>query len=87
MVIARVALGDPFHAKEVHRESRRPPERYAGGLHDSIIANPGPIRGHPKRRQGHQELMIFNALQAYPAFVVQYRVGQPKQKPKKNKGR
>merc|ERR1711879_822175 len=56
MIIARVALGDPYFAKSTLSKVRHPPERSCGdGLHDSVIANPGPMQGHPGKKQNHQE--------------------------------
>ena len=75
MIVARVALGDPYYALEALRDHRRPPQRDSGsGLHQSVVANPGRMANHPKRRQAHQEFVIFDVAQAYPCFVVQYRV-------------
>ena len=79
LIIARVALGDPYLAREVaeHRpERRRPPVKSGkqGVTYDSIIVNPGPIRGHPQREQVHQEFVLFDREQAYPCFVVQYHL-------------
>ena len=73
LIISRVALGDAYVAKEVIKE-RRPPVRNAawGDTYDSIVVEPGPVQGHQQGRQIHQEFVIFNNQQAYPAFVVQY---------------
>jgi len=76
VIIARVALGDAYFTKKALSEKvRRPPERESGqGTYDSIIANPGPMLGHHRKHQDHQECVIFEKGQAYPAFVVQYTV-------------
>ena len=81
LIIARVSLGDPYFAREVAEcrpgpERRRPPVKSGkqGVTYDSTIVNPGPIRGHPKREQVHQEFVIFDREQAYPCFVVQYHL-------------
>ena len=50
MIIARVALGDPFYTSMTLPNVRHPPTRSAShGLHDSVIANPGTMKGkhHP----------------------------------------
>ena len=73
LIIARVALGDAFHASSTQYGARRPPNRPgARGMHGSVVVNPGPIIGHHSPVQVHQEFVIFNGEQAYPAFVVQY---------------
>ena len=74
VIVAR--LGDPFYIKKVLKGIRRPPKRcFDHGLHDSVVANPGPMFGHhDPDGQGHQEFVIFDAAQAYPCFVVQYAV-------------
>eukprot|EP00439_Symbiodinium_sp_Y106_P071462 s811_g12.t2 len=73
LIIARVALGDAFHASQTRKGERRPPKRAgATGTHGSVVVNPGPIQGHHNPNQIHQEFVIFDREQAYPAFVVQY---------------
>ncbi|CAE7541688.1 Parp12, partial [Symbiodinium necroappetens] len=73
LIIARVALGDAFHASQTRKGERRPPNRDgATGTHGSVVVNPGPIHGHHNPNQIHQEFVIFDREQAYPAFVVQY---------------
>ena len=74
LIISRVALGDAYLAMETLEEERRPPLRNAacGDTYDSIVVEPGPMLGHPDGRQIHQEFVIFDNQQAYPAFVVQY---------------
>merc|ERR1711968_391645 len=68
MLLARVALGDPYYATEVDKTLRRPPQReQSSRLYDSIIANPGPMAGHQRGYQDHQEFVIFDKAQAYPA--------------------
>jgi len=75
VILARVALGDPFYTKSVFWEKRRPPLRSNGqGLHQSIVANPGWIKGHTSNPQCHQEFVIFDVAQAYPTYIVQYVV-------------
>ena len=75
LIIARVALGDAYYASSTQYGARRPPNRVGKpGTHGSIAVRPGPISGHhgPNQLQVHQELVIFDREQAYPAFVVQY---------------
>ena len=73
LIIARVALGDAYVAKEA-RNDRRPPMRAGSGTYDSIVVKPGFISGHHNSQQIHQEFVIFDREQAYPCYVVQYRV-------------
>jgi len=73
VIIARVALGDSYVATETRKKERRPPVRSASsGTYDSIVVKPGLIKGHHKPNQVHQEYVIFDREQAYPAFVVEY---------------
>ena len=73
LIIARVALGDAYHASCTQYGARRPPNRSgAPGTHGSVVVNPGPISWHHSPTQVHQEFVVFDREQAYPAFVVQY---------------
>ena len=73
LIIARVALGDAYYASETRYGARRPPNRSGtAGTHSSVVVKPGPMRWHPQGYQAHQEFVIFDREQAYPAFVVQY---------------
>ena len=73
LIIARVALGDAYHASGTLYGERRPPNRTgAAGTHGSVAVNPGAVTGHHMPAQVHQEFVIFDREQAYPAFVVQY---------------
>ena len=76
VIIARVALGDPFYAKEKMLHVRRPPlsDKAVGVTYDSIVVNPGPVWGHHNSSQLHQEFVLFDREQAYPCYVVQYEV-------------
>ena len=74
LIIARVALGDAYRAQETHKNKRAPPMRSDGGVYDSIVVNPGPIKGHAQQCQVHQEYVIFGQDQAYPCYVVQYEL-------------
>ena len=72
LIIARVALGDSYVARETRLNQRRPPVRPSAGTYDSIVVKPGPIDGHQNQQQFHQEFVIFDRDQAYPCYVVQY---------------
>ncbi|CAE7701712.1 Tnks [Symbiodinium sp. CCMP2456] len=73
LIIARVALGDPYYAPATLKGNRRPPNRaLSTGTHGSVVVNPGQIHGHHNSHQAHQEFVIFDREQAYPCFVVQY---------------
>mmetsp|Transcript_79808 Transcript_79808/g.258153 ORF Transcript_79808/g.258153 Transcript_79808/m.258153 type:complete len:511 (+) Transcript_79808:106-1638(+) len=75
MILARVALGDPYFTKTLQKTARRPPDRENGnGHYDSVIANPGWMQNHKRQHQDHQELVIFDKGQAYPAYVIEYMV-------------
>ena len=75
LIISRVALGDIYLATETRKKERRPPlRRESSGTYDSIMGKPGPIHGHSKTAQIHQEFVIFDREQAYPCYVVQYEV-------------
>ena len=60
IIVARVALGDPFlTTSALGEKERRPPERphhAGGGAYDNVIANPGPMEKHHRGHQDHQEL-------------------------------
>ena len=79
LIVARVALGDPYYADSTWRSygtlsaSRRPPDRpradKAKGLtYDSIVAN-------ESRTQIHREFMLYDRRQAYPEYIVRFREG------------
>ena len=75
VIIAGVALGDPFYTLRNLRNEGRPPERESGhGVYDSVIANRGRMIGHHNDWQEHAEFIVSNFDQAYPSFVVQYRI-------------
>lgn len=75
LIIARVALGDAYHTTKTMWKEQRPPQKDKfGAVYDSVVVNPGYIKGHGKERQIHQEFVIFDKEQAYPAYVVQYEV-------------
>ena len=73
LIIARVALGDAYYASATRHGERRPPNRIgAAGTYGSVVVKPGVVTGHRKPMQIHQEFVVFDREQAYPAFVVQY---------------
>ena len=75
LIIARVALGDSYVAKETRKNDRRPPNRGgAPGTYDSVVVEFGLVSGHHNPQQIHQEYVIFDREQAYPCYVVQYTV-------------
>eukprot|EP00435_Cladocopium_sp_Y103_P033084 s2396_g8.t1 len=58
MLLARVAIGDPFYTE--------------GPRADSIIARPGIPNGQPGGVQSHMEVVTFDPGQAYPEFIVRF---------------
>ena len=76
LIIARVVLGDAYRAKETRFHERRPPVKHSilGATYDSIVVNPGLVKGHHQLKQIHQEFVIFDREQAYPCYVVQYEL-------------
>jgi hypothetical protein len=75
LILSRVIVGDPWYTDQVNTQCRKPPKRRGTNRdHDSIIAKPGAMDGHPEKWQTHQEFVIFNNDQAYPAFIIQYVV-------------
>ena len=74
MIIARVALGDAYYARETrYGQSKVPIKTESGVAYDSIVVNPGRIAGH-NSTQMHQEFVIVDDEQAYPCYVVQYEL-------------
>jgi len=73
IILARVALGDPHYTARVDQQLRRPPTKAGHTICcDSVIARPGPMRGHHSGTQSHQEFVIFEQMQAYPEYVLRY---------------
>ncbi|CAK9089119.1 Protein mono-ADP-ribosyltransferase PARP11 (ADP-ribosyltransferase diphtheria toxin-like 11) (ARTD11) (Poly [ADP-ribose] polymerase 11) (PARP-11) [Durusdinium trenchii] len=74
LIIARVALGDAYYARETrYGQSKVPIKTESGVAYDSIVVNPGRIAGH-NSTQMHQEFVIVDDEQAYPCYVVQYEL-------------
>eukprot|EP00435_Cladocopium_sp_Y103_P059591 s611_g21.t1 len=69
MLLARVAIGDPFYTADGCGNLSRPPEKN-GVRADSIIARPGTSHGPSDGRQNHLEVVTFDPAQAYPEFIV-----------------
>merc|ERR1712060_1025166 len=55
MLMARVALGQPYFTGHVLRDDARRPPKNGTSTCDSVVANPGPMRGHQNGHQDHQE--------------------------------
>jgi len=72
MLLARVALGRIHPARKVLTGRVLKPPALQGMPCDSVVANLGPMDGHPKNHQDHQELVIFDRAQAYPCYLVYY---------------
>eukprot|EP00435_Cladocopium_sp_Y103_P049245 s635_g14.t2 len=71
MLIARVAIGDPFYTPRGCADLSRP-EIKNGVRADSIIARPGIPNGQPAGIQSHMEVVTFDPGQAYPEFIVKF---------------
>lgn len=73
LIVARVALGDPFYTMSSLSKQRRPPERSTrtgwkpGLLYDSVVVNAG------DNNQVHRELILYDHKQAYPEYIVRFR--------------
>eukprot|EP00411_Alexandrium_monilatum_P028901 CAMPEP_0175384036 /NCGR_PEP_ID=MMETSP0095-20121207/28134_1 /TAXON_ID=311494 /ORGANISM="Alexandrium monilatum, Strain CCMP3105" /LENGTH=505 /DNA_ID=CAMNT_0016682439 /DNA_START=36 /DNA_END=1551 /DNA_ORIENTATION=+ len=67
LIVSRVVVGDFAVAEKVDRECRRPPLRPGTPrCCDSVVAKAGPMPGHSRGEQTHQEFVIFDKFQAYP---------------------
>lgn len=67
ILLCRVALGEPDHVTRPD-SSKRTPE----GACDSVVVNPAAEGGPPHKQ--HQELLIFDRRQAYPEFIIHFRI-------------
>merc|ERR1712137_412934 len=63
IIIAKVALGRVQYTQQVCQDRKKPDDG-----HDSVVANEGPVIGHGQGLQAHQEFVIFDKNQAYPAW-------------------
>ena len=73
LLIARVAIGDPYYATSNMSQQRRPPARSErwwgmGTLYDSVVAN-------ASSSQAHRELIVYDHRQCYPEYIVRYKEG------------
>ena len=73
ILVARVALGDPYYATSNMSNHRRPPNRNslfwsAGTTYDSVVAN-------SQGSQVHRELIIYDHRQVYPEYIIRYKEG------------
>jgi len=87
LLYCRVTLGRPYYTQNTLKSLRtlkKLPEMFQRGElsrkpdadgHDSVIANPGPITGHPCK-QVHREFIVFQGALSYPEFVVSVSCGQ-----------
>eukprot|EP00435_Cladocopium_sp_Y103_P034850 s3451_g9.t1 len=71
ILIARVAIGDPFYTPSYCKNESRPPMKN-GVRADSIIARPGIPNGQPGAVQSHLEVVTFDPAQAYPEFILRF---------------
>ena len=80
LILAWVVLADPYYTKKTLEKTRKPPDRphhdtgKSRGAFNSIVVNPGPMQGHHSGHQDHQEFVLFELTQAFPAYVIQYAV-------------
>ena len=42
--------------------------------HDSVIAKAGPIQGHHRKQQHHQEFITYNGKGVYPEFKIVFKL-------------
>ncbi|OLP88849.1 Pentatricopeptide repeat-containing protein, chloroplastic [Symbiodinium microadriaticum] len=84
IIVARVALGDPFYTAGAYDGSRCPPTKSFNHsdsddsdqedardiICDSLIARPGIKRGNLE--QSHMEIVTFAPEQAYPEFILRF---------------
>eukprot|EP00435_Cladocopium_sp_Y103_P053897 s611_g17.t1 len=71
ILLARVAIGDPFYAQGLCQDCSRPPEKN-GVRADSIIARPGIPNGLAGAVQSHMEVVTFDPAQVYPEFILRF---------------
>jgi len=73
MILARVALGDPFYAEgRMMSQKRAPQRRDHKCLFGSIIANVGIPNGQSLGTQQHREFVVFDGKRAYPDLAVYF---------------
>ncbi|CAE8604301.1 unnamed protein product [Polarella glacialis] len=67
LILFRVTLGQPEYAKQPDSSKIQP-----AAFCNSVVVNTGQEGGPP--RQEHQEILMFNSMQAYPDLVVFFRI-------------
>ncbi|CAK9020149.1 unnamed protein product [Durusdinium trenchii] len=82
VLVARVAIGDPFYTPKQCPDQKRPPKkpgsRCQGGAskttmeYDSIIAKPGIPNGQRNGQQAHMEFVTFALHQSYPEYILRF---------------
>lgn len=75
IILSLVSLGDYYVTDKTCSEWVRPPQHDSSSrrAYDSIIARSGPMQGHPYKNQTHEEYIIFNERQAYPAYILYFK--------------
>jgi len=73
MLVCRVCMGWPFRTTGQHGQKRIPPDNSAtpGRPFDSIFAGKGVAHGG---QQQHNEYVVFNSAQAYPEYLVHFKL-------------
>lgn len=72
LLLARVAIGDPYYTPGPYQGSRPPIRTGQEIRHDSIIAQPGIPNGQPGGVQAHMEVVTFAPEQAYPEYILRF---------------
>jgi len=67
IVLCRAVLGEPEYVRAPAVDKRAPADSC-----NSVVVNPGPEGGPPQ--QQHQELLLFDTRQAYPEFIIFFKV-------------
>lgn len=72
MILSLVTLGDYYVTDSVCKGMKVPPpkSKLDSRNADSVIAKSGPMEGHQHKVQTHDEYIIFDSKQAYPAFIL-----------------
>mmetsp|Transcript_33613 Transcript_33613/g.78457 ORF Transcript_33613/g.78457 Transcript_33613/m.78457 type:complete len:1219 (-) Transcript_33613:1649-5305(-) len=73
MLLCRVSMGWPFRTTGQHGQQRIPPDNSAtpGRPFDSIFAGKGVAHAG---QQQHNEYVVFNSAQAYPEYLVHFKL-------------
>lgn len=75
IILARVAIGDPFYTQAPQKSLLRPPERTNGsGRYDSVVANVGIANAVSAAGQQHREVVVFDGSQTYPELVIHFTI-------------